>query len=114
MDENEHNLILQMLAQLHDSPNFENLMCFDTSLAWMHSCFTNVFIKQILNQCRKSIDAHYCQNFVIVCQCLATGKGEYELFLEHMQKGLSNISYWSLPIQIEARRILGIIPCTLR
>jgi hypothetical protein len=98
-----------MLSKLHNSPNFENLICFNPSLKWMHYCFTDEIVNQVLNQCKDSIDDHYPQNFLIVAYYFGAGKDVIDLFILYLEKGLIGIVYWSLPIQIEARKILGLI-----
>ncbi|OHT01311.1 hypothetical protein TRFO_31902 [Tritrichomonas foetus] len=109
-DENEYEKILQLIVDLHNSSNFETLMCFDPTLRWMFSCFPPELINRVSDTALPSLKENHSGDFIIICHCLALGIGDSSKFGEAVQAALSNVACWAHPIQKEARSSLATLP----
>lgn len=109
-DEAEFHKILHLIVDLHNSPNFETLMCFDPSLRWMFSSFTPELINRVMNTALPSLKEDNSGDFCIICHCLALGIGDPVQFPEAVRAALSSVSCWAHPIQKEARSSLSTLP----
>jgi len=109
-DANERELIMQLIVDLHKSANFEILMCFDTSLQWMYRCFLQSSIERVYGTAAESLSQGHYGDFVIICQCLALGYGDFSGFFGVVKLALGSVALWSHPIQKEARKALSVLP----
>jgi hypothetical protein len=109
-DENEYDMILDMLVNLHSSANFENLMCFDPSLRWIFSCFPRDQIRKIFDSSLPTLPNNHAGDFVIIVKCLALGVGDCSVFEKAVKKALVTVGAWAHPIQKEARTSLATLP----
>lgn len=109
-DEAESDKILNLIVDLHNSPNFETLMCFDPTLRWMFSCFPPELIDRVMSTALPSLKENNSGDFCIICHCLALGIGDPSIFPEAVQAALNSVACWAHPIQKEARSLLATLP----
>lgn len=109
-DANEFNLIVSIIENIHNSQNFETLMCFDTSLRWMYSIFSNDNLNHVLSNALESLNQGHSGDFCIICHCLSLGIAKPEIFPEAVGAALRSVACWANPIQREARSALAALP----
>ena len=109
-DEAEYEKILELIVDLHNSSNFETLMCFDPTLRWMFSCFPPELINRVSETALPSLKQNHSGDFCIICHCLALGIGDSSKFAEAVKAALTNVACWAHPIQKEARSSLATLP----
>lgn len=109
-DENEYQMILEMLVNLHCSNNFENLMCFDPSLRWLFACFPSRLVHVLNERAFASLTKDHCGDFAMLCRCLQLGVGDTPQFGVVMEFWLKSVGRWPLQIQREARTTLAKVP----
>ena len=110
IDANEFNLILGLIENIHNSPNFETLMCFDTSLKWFYTLFTKEMLNRVLETSIESLKQGHSGDFCIICHCLSLGIGKPEVFPEAVGAALMSVACWAHPVQREARSALAALP----
>lgn len=109
-DANEYDLINQMLEDIHISPNFETLMCFDPTLKWMYKCLSTESITKVFDTSLKSLESGNSGDFCIICHSLSNGIGSFDIFLKAVETALEKVAEWAYPIKKEARTALGVLP----
>lgn len=109
-DENEYEKILDMIVNLHNSSNFETLMCFDPSLRWMFSVLTPRHIIKVSETALPSLKENHYGDFCIICRCLEMGIGDAQNFDKAVKAALETVASWAHPIQKEARSSLATLP----
>jgi hypothetical protein len=112
-DENEYDMILDMLVNLHRSKNFETLMCFDPTLRWLFSCFPPALIQRVSDTTLESLREGNCADFVILSRCIQLGIGDPFQFDEALTLALSRVGFWAHLIQKEARSTLALLPISI-
>ena len=109
-DENEYEQILELIAKLHNSSNFEQLMCFDPSLRWMFSSFPQPMILRVSEAALASLEEMHSGDFCIICKCLEMGIGDASNFARAVTVALETVANWAHPIQKQARGLLATLP----
>ena len=109
-DESEYEQILELIARLHNSNNFEQLMCFDPTLRWMFSSFPQQMILRVSETALESLQEKHSGDFCIICKCLEMGIGDAANFSKAVTIALETVANWAHPIQKQARGLLATLP----
>lgn len=109
-DEAEHGRMVQKVARLHDSDNFETLMCFDTTLQWLFASLSPAAIVSVAEFALRSLENNRSGDFYIICRSIEMGLTKTGDFGGAVKMALETVAGWAHPVQKRARAALATLP----